>query len=73
MLCKKGRPASIPPEAYGKVFLWYSQGFGYRRIAEMLEDQGVYTTRVSVERLVKGRGCYAGRRVNVEHDSSRKS
>jgi len=66
---KTGRPRSIPPEAYSKVFLWYSQGFGYQRIAGMLEDEGVFTTRGSVERLVKGRGCYAGRRVAVEHVS----
>ena len=63
---KTGRPRSIPPESYSKVFLWYSQGFGYQRIAGMLEDQGVFTTRGSVERLVKGRGTYSGRRVTVE-------
>ena len=66
---KTGRPRSIPPEAYGKVFLWYSQGFGYQRIAERLEHVGVFTTRGSVERLIKGRGTYQGRRVVVEHGS----
>jgi len=64
----KGRPASIPQSAYGLVFRLYSLGHGYRRIAGMLEDEGVFTTRGSVERLVKGRGCYAGRRVTVEHN-----
>ena len=39
---QKGRPASIPPEAYGKVFMLDAQGYGYRRIAEFLEGQGVF-------------------------------
>jgi len=60
---KTGRPRSIPPAAYSKVFLWYSKGNGYARIAGMLENEGVYTTRGSVERLIKGRGSYQGRRV----------
>jgi len=34
-----------------------------------LENHGVFTTRGSVERLIKGRGSYAGRRVTVEHNS----
>ena len=63
----KGRPRSIPPEVYGRVFMLYSQGFGYRRLAEMLEDQEVYTTGGSVERLIKGRGPYQGRRVVFDH------
>ena len=62
---QRGRPRSIPSSAYSVCFRLYSQGFGYRRIAEILEGQGVFTTRGSVERLVKGRGTYSGRRVAV--------
>ncbi len=69
MATRMGRPPSIPVSFYARVFQLYSLGFGYRRIAEMLEDVGVYTTRGSVERLVKGRGCYAGRRVTVEQNN----
>jgi hypothetical protein len=48
--------------AWSTVFSLYAQGYGYRRIARTLEEIGVWTSRGSVERLVKGRGCYRGRR-----------
>ena len=47
----------------------YGQVFGYQRIAEMLVNEGIFTTRGSVERLIKGKGTYQGRRVVVEHSS----
>ena len=50
---QKGRLPSIPPEAYGNVFMWYEQGFGYRRIAEILGNEGIFTTPGSVERLIQ--------------------
>ena len=53
-----GRKRSIPESAFGLVFKLYSEGYGYRRISSLLAQQGINTTRSSVERLVKGRGCY---------------
>ena len=61
---KTGRPKSIPPEAYAEVFKLLSQGLGYRAIADALaERQLCYTTKSSVERMVKGQPPYQGRRV----------
>ncbi len=42
--------------------LLYSEGHGYRRVASRLADLVVWTTRGSVERLLKGLPPYAGRR-----------
>ena len=56
---KTGRPASIPETAFGLVLRLYSEGNGYRRIARLLEGHGVFTTKSSVERLVRGLPPYA--------------
>jgi len=45
-----------------EVFRLYSEGHGYRRVAARLADLGVWTTRGSVERLIKGLPAYQGRR-----------
>ena len=67
---KMGRPQAIPPEAFGLVFRLYGEGLGYRAIADRLSEMGVcYSTKSSIERCLKGKGCYAGRRVTVEHGS----
>ena len=60
---KGGRRQSIPPQQWSAVFALYAAGNGYRRIADLLMPLGVSTTKSSVERLIKGRGCYLGRRV----------
>jgi hypothetical protein len=60
---KRGRPQSIPEEHWSTVFLLYSQGKGYRRIADLLIPLGVTCTKSSVERLIKGMPPYQGRRV----------
>lgn len=60
---KKGRPQSIPEEHWATVFMLYSQGKGYRRIADLLIPLGVSCTKSSVERLIKGLPPYQGRRV----------
>ena len=39
---------------WGAVFRLYSEGLGYRLVATRLADLGVWTTRGSVERLIKG-------------------
>ena len=49
-----GRHQSIPRERFSSVFQWYAQGLGYRRIVVQLETQGVYTTKSSVVRLIRG-------------------
>ena len=37
---------------------WHAEGHGYRRIARLLEDLGVFTTRSSIHRLLKGLALY---------------
>lgn len=59
---KPGRPQSIPPEAWAECFRLYSEGHGYRAIADLLVPLHVSTTKSSVERLIKGRPPYRGRR-----------
>jgi len=44
---KTGRPVSIPPSVFAEVLRWHRQGFGVRRIARLLEDGLVFTTRSS--------------------------
>ena len=64
LAAKTGRPRSIPPEAYGEVFRLLGLGLGYRAIADELAARGICScTKSSIERMVKGRGCYTGRRV----------
>ena len=50
----RGRPISIPESARGLVFQLHERGYGFRRIADMLAEQGVYTTRGSIFRLLHG-------------------
>ena len=66
---KTGRRQSIPESAFADVRRWHGQGVGCRRIARLLEKRQVFTTSSSIHRLLKGLGCYAGRRVTVEHGS----
>jgi hypothetical protein len=60
---RTGRSRSLPPAIWSEVFRLYSLGLGYQSIANALWQQGIYSSRGSVERLVKGRGAYRGRRV----------
>ena len=53
-----GRPRSIPESAWPEAFRLRRSGLGYHRIARELERIGVWASRGSVERLIKGRGCY---------------
>ena len=62
-LAKRGRPQSIPPEHWETVFRLYSEGKGYRAIADLLIPMHVSTTKSSVEPLIKGLPPYQGRRV----------
>ena len=57
---RRGRPVSIPFEAYGLVFHLHAAGVGFRAIAKGLERIGVATTRSSVFRLVHGLPPYSG-------------
>ena len=58
---KTGRPTSIPAWAWPKVFELHRQGLGYRRVAVSLESLRVWTTKSSVERLVRGLPPYQSR------------
>ncbi len=62
MTTSPGRPQSIPPWAWPEVFRLREQGMGYRRVAEALLPLKVATTKSSVERLIKGKPPYSGRR-----------
>ena len=55
---RRGRPQSIPVAAHESVFRMHSMGYGSRRIARVLEDMGVYSTKSSVSRLLLGQGAY---------------
>lgn len=55
---RRGRPQSIPVTAYESVLQLHSLGYGSRRIVRLLEDQGVYSTKSSVSRLLLGQGTY---------------
>ena len=57
----QGRKRSIPERVWSDAFRLYSEGHGYRMVAARLTDQGVWTTRGSVERLIKGLPPYQGR------------
>ena len=59
----KGRTASISESAFGDVLRWHGQGYGCRRIARLLEGIGVFASKSSVERLIRGQPPYTGRRV----------
>ena len=55
---EQGRLLSIPEAVYGDVFRWHRQGYGYRRIARLLEGMGVFASKSSVEGLLKGLAPY---------------
>ena len=57
----KGRPQSIPLWAWPEVFRLREHGLGYRRVAAALLCLKVWTTKSSVERLIKGKPPYPGR------------
>ena len=66
----KGRPRSLPPEAFGTVQRLRSEGLGFRRIADALMAQGIDCSKSSVERFWKSQGAYQGKQVpSDEHDS----
>ena len=68
---KRGRPRSIPVDAYGLVFKLYGKGLGYRATADRLSKMGVCNaTKSSVERLIRGQGVYRGRRVSPQAEAS---
>ena len=54
----QGRSASIPSKAYDAAFRLHAKGHGCRMIARLLESQGVYTTKSSVSRLLRGQPPY---------------
>ena len=56
----QGRKRSIPERVWGDAFRLYSEGHGNRMLASRLADLGVWTTRGSVERLIKGLPPYNG-------------
>lgn len=60
---KRGRPQSIPPEAWAECFRLYGLGYGYRAVAHRLGELEVFTTKSSVARLIRGERPYTGRRV----------
>ena len=57
----QGRSASIPVEFHDAAFRLHAEGHGCRTIARLLEDQGVYTTKSSVYRLLTGQPPYSRR------------
>jgi len=59
---RTGRPQSIPVEIWPEVIRLYGQGLGYRRVANALIPLKIWTTKSSVERLIKGRPPYQDRR-----------
>ena len=63
---KQGRRPSIPEPVWSVVFRLYGAGQGYRAIADALLVMGVATTKSSVERLIKGKPPYNGRRVQPD-------
>lgn len=65
-----GRRRSIPEAAFPDVHRLRATGMGYQRIAIELERLlGVWTSRGSVERLLKGRGAYQGRRLGTQREA----
>ena len=50
----RGRHQGIPETAYGMVFKLRANGLGARRIATLLEEEGVFTTKSTVDWLLHG-------------------
>ena len=59
----QGRKPSIPQDVWREVFQLYAEGNGYRAISTALLVLGVLTSKSSVERLIKGKPPYVGRRI----------
>jgi len=59
----RGRLPAIPQRLFETVFTAYRQGSGYRAISNRLAALGVAADKSSVARLIRGQGCYKGRRV----------
>ena len=57
---RHGRAPSIPSSAFQQVFDLHSRGLGVYRIAAELAGQGVFTTRSSVDRLLRRQAPYQG-------------
>lgn len=55
---RQGRLPSIPSSAYKQVFDLSGKGLGVHRIAAALADQGVFISRSSVDRLLRGLPAY---------------
>ena len=66
---RQGRLASIPEIAYQRVFDLNRQGLGVYRITTALEDHGVYTSRSSVDRLLRGLPPYDASKIVEEQDA----
>ena len=67
----RGRPPAIPERLFETVFRAYAQGSGYRSIANRLTALGVPVEKSSVARLIRGQGCYRGRRVSTGQPGGR--
>ena len=52
------RPPSIPQQVVTEVFRLHEQGLGRRRIARVLEQLGCWTTKSSVDRLLRSKPPY---------------
>ena len=52
------RPASLPRTVHAEVFRLHGAGVGCRRIVSQLERLGVWTTKSSVHRLLRGQPPY---------------
>ena len=56
---RTGRPQSIPAEIWPEVIRLHGLGLGYRRVADALIPLKIWTTKSSVERLIKRRMSYS--------------
>ncbi len=52
------RPVSLPKTVHAEVFRLHGAGVGCRRIVRRLERMGVWTTKSSVHRLLRGHPPY---------------
>ena len=62
---RPGRPRSIPTELFGPIMGLYRAGLGTRAITRELERMGTLVSRSSVQRFIKGKGCYGQRSAMV--------
>ena len=61
LMSKSAVPRAYRRRCGDEAFRLYAEGHGYRMLASRLADLGVWTTRGSVERLIKGLPPYQGR------------